>query len=192
MPNRSFRGSREAFGLGKFILVVGSMGPLFALWGIKGATAIPDLYLIPACTLMIVLPLVLLWWRFRSAKRNNDTRQLVVDRVEGYGHHILTYIIAMLLPFYRQDIATLRDVLAIGAALLFVVIIFWNLNLHYINIAFVLGGYRTYLIHPPDDGNPFSGTQALVLVTRRSSLRMDESIIAYRISDTFLWERRVA
>lgn len=99
MPNRSFRGSREAFGLGKFILVVGSMGPLFALWGIKGATAIPDLYLIPACTLMIVLPLVFLWWRFRAAKRNNDTRQLVVDRVEGYGHHILTYIIAMLLPY---------------------------------------------------------------------------------------------
>ena len=192
MPNRSFRRNREGFGLGKFILVVSSMGPLFALWGIKGATAIPDLYLIPACTLVVVLPLVFLWWRFRTAKKNNDTRRLVTGRIEGYGHQILTYIFAMLLPFYRQDIATLRDVLAIGAALLFVVIIFWSLNLHYINIIFVLGGYRRYLVHPPDDGNPFSGTQALVLVTRRASLSMDESIIAYRISNTFLWERRVS
>ena len=191
MPNRSFRRSREGFGFGKFILVLSSMGPLFALWGIKGATAIPDLYLIPACTIMIALPLAFLWWRVRTAKRNNDTRQLVIERVEGYGHHILTYIFAMLLPFYRQDIATLRDVLAISAALLFVVIIFWSLNLHYINIVFVLRGYRTYLVHPPDDGNPFSGTQAHILVTRRSSLRTDESIVAYRISNTFLLEREV-
>ncbi len=190
MSYRERRRRREGFRFGRLVMVLSSISPLFVLWGIKGASAVPDLYLIPSCVFAVVVPALFVWWRVRTAKRDKDSRELTVGSVEGYGHHVLTYIFAMLLPFYRQDIATLRDVLAMGAALAFVIVIFWNLNLHYINLAFILGRYRTYVVHPPADGNPHSGIDDFILVTRRTSIRTGEGIIAYRISDKFYLESR--
>ena len=72
--------------------------------------------------------------------------------------------------------------------MIFIIMIFWHLKLHYINIIFILQGYRTYLVHPPLDENPYSGNDDFILVIRRNSIIEGEEIIAYRISDTVYME----
>ena len=137
---------------------------------------------------MVLVPSGFLVLRIHTSKKNQDKRELTVGNIEGYGYHILTYIFAMLLPFYRQDLATVRDVFAICVALVLVIVIFWNLNLHYINFIFIIQGYRTFVVHPPDDGNPYSGGEDYILVTRRASISSGQHIIAYRVSDTVFLE----
>ena len=179
---------REGFQFGRLMMVLSGFSPLFVLLAFKGATAVPDIYLVTFCMVMVLVPAGYLLLRIHTSKRNQDKRELMVGNVEGYGHHILTYILAMLLPFYRQDMATSRDVLAIFFALALVVVIFWHLNLHYINLIFILLGYRTFLVHSPSDANPYSGGEDYILVTRRTRIDSGQHIIAYRVSDTVFIE----
>lgn len=72
--------------------------------------------------------------------------------------------------------------------MLLIIFIFWHLNLHYMNIIFALMGYRVFTIYPLNDGNPLSGTQSFVLVTKRVNVTSGERIIAYRLSGSVYWE----
>jgi hypothetical protein len=89
-----------------------------------------------------------------------------------------------------------RSILAIGgilrliAALGFVAFLFWHLNLHYMNIIFAIRGYRVFTILPPQDDNPLSGWQSLVLITPRTGVLPGTRIIAYRLSDTVFFEAK--
>lgn len=94
----------------------------------------------------------------------------------------------MLLPLYPIDLNSWRELGAAVAAVLFVVFVFWHLNLHYMNILFAFLGYRIFSVTPPRDGNPFSGRAGFVLITRRSVLSSGERITAYRLSDTVYLE----
>ena len=96
---------------------------------------------------------------------------------------------AMLLPFYREEVETYRDMIAMIVALLFIIYLFFWLNLHYINILFALKGYRVFTIHSPDDGNIFSGQDISVLITARRNLMPNEKVRAYRISNTVYMEK---
>ena len=185
--NRRSHG-REGFKIGRFIMVVSSISPLFLLWAIKGISIIPDVFLIPSCLLLIVLAGAFVLARIRIAKKQRDRRQLKVGVVANYDYHALTYIFAMLLPFYRQDIATLRELSAIVVAVVFIIIIFWSLNLHYMNVIFVLGRYKTYLVHPPIDDNPYGGTAPYILITRRPNIVPGDEFVGYRVTDTVYLE----
>ena len=187
LPNRRGRG-REGFQIGRLIMVVSSISPLFLLWGVKGISLVPDIYLIPCCTLIIVLPAAFVLGRIKVAKKRRDTRRLIVGTVANYDYHALTYIFAMLLPFYRQDIDTVRELAAIVVAIVFIIIIFWYLNLHYMNVIFVLGRYKTYLVHPPIDGNPYGGTTPYVLISRRPNIVSGDVVIGYRVTNTVYLE----
>jgi hypothetical protein len=94
----------------------------------------------------------------------------------------------MLLPFYPIDTSSVRDTLALLAALTFIVFLFWHLNLHYMNIWFAMRGYRVYVIIPIEDKNVLSGRASLVLITPRTDILKDEYIKAYRLSDTLCFE----
>ena len=73
-------------------------------------------------------------------------------------------------------------------ALMFIVFLFWHLRLHYINIMFSIFKYQVFTIHSPDDGNPYTGKEPFVLITRRRYLTPGEKIDAYRLSDTVYME----
>ena len=126
MPTRRYH---EGFNIGRLLMVLSSISPLFILWAIKGTSIIPDPYLIPFCAVMVILPSVYLCWRIRRARIKRDKQEIVIGEVHDYRYHILTYIFAMLLPFYRQDIASTRELLAVCAALVFIVVLFWKTQL---------------------------------------------------------------
>ena len=118
---------------------------------------------------MVVVPLFFLWGRIRKAKRDDDVRHLTIGASEDHRYHLLAYLFAILLPFYRQDINSWRDLSAFIAALVFIVFLFWHLNLHYMNLIFALLGYRIFNVHPLEDANPHSGKASWILISRRAT-----------------------
>ena len=182
------RNHGEGLRIARLLMVLSSVSPLFILWALRGTALIPDAYFLTFCALMVVVPNVFLWLRISTAKRNRESRELVVGTAEDHREHLLVYLFAMLLPFYADTLATWRALAAAWAALGFVVFLFWHLNLHYMNVVFAVLGYRVFTLYPLLDGNPLSGRVSYVLITRRVSLPAGEHITAYRISDTVYFE----
>jgi hypothetical protein len=183
-PISHSEGLKEA----RLLMVLSSISPLFILWAIRGNSLIPDQYFVGACALMVIAPNVFLWWRIRTARKQNDKRTITVGAADDHRDHILVYLFAMLLPFYSEDISTWRDFGATLAALAFIVILFFHLNLHYMNLLFALRGLRVFTVYPPADGNPLTAKTRHAFITRRVSLAPGEQLIAYRLSDTVYLE----
>lgn len=169
-------------------MVLSSLAPLFLLWAIKGSTVLPDRILVTGCLAMAVVPTALLKTRIWIAKKRNDTRLLVVGTSEDHRNHVLTYLFATMLPFYRDELMGLRDLAATAVALLFIVFLFWRLNLHYINVIFAFRGHRVFTVQSPDDANPLTGKDPFVVITRRHRLAPNDRLIAYRLSNSVYLE----
>lgn len=178
----------EGLKTARLLMVLSSISPLFILWAIRGNSLIPDIYFIGFCALMVLLPNAFLWLRIGTAKRNNDRREVTVGTADDHRDHILVYLFAMLLPFYSEDLGTLRDLAATFAALSFIVFLFWHLNLHYMNLVFAVLRYRVFTVYPPADGNPLTGKTRYAVITRRVRLLPGETIATYRLSDTVYLE----
>jgi hypothetical protein len=200
---------REGLGFLRFIMVLASISPLFVLWAIRGTCQppsapcqlsgvlsqapketclLPNNYFLIVCGIFIVMPNLLLLWRLRIAKKHSDIREIIVGRAEDHRDHLLVYLFAMLLPFYATNLTSWREFSATLLAVCFIVFLFWNCNLHYMNILFAVFGYRIFTICPPDDGNPLSGRESVVLITRRATIFQGERILPYRLSNSVYWE----
>lgn len=114
--------------------------------------------------------------------------EVVVGAIENRSVDVLVYLFAILLPFYREDITTDRDLVAMLVALAFIIFIFWRLDLYYINLLFTICRRQVFKISSPQDGNPLTGREPLILITYRHYLEPDERLFAYRVSETVLWE----
>ena len=178
----------EGLKTARLLMVLSSISPLFSLWAIRGNGLVPDHFFISFCALMVVLPNAILWLRILMAKRNNDRREITVGSADDHRDHILVYLFAMLLPFYSEDLSTMRDLAAALTALSLVVFTFWHLNLHYMNLIFAVLQYRVFTVYSPMNGNPLSGKMGCVIITRRVTLSPSETLIAYRLSDTVFLE----
>ena len=170
-------------------MVLSSLVPLFVLMAIRGNSLIPEAYFATACMALAVLPPIVLWWRYRTARTNNDVRSLRTGSTEDHRSHVLIYLFATLLPFYREEIATCRDLIAMCVALGLILFLFWRLNLHYMNLFFAARGYQVFTVSPPKDGNPHTGRESFVLITRRKQLVDGERVYAYRLSNTVYLEK---
>ena len=179
----------EGLKLARFIMVLSSMSPLFFLWSIRGTNLIPDMYFVSGCLGMATLPTGFLLLRELIARRQNDTRSLVIGRTEDHRGHVLVYLFAILLPFYRQNVDVWRDFFALLAALMFIVVLFWHLNYHYMNIVFALRGYRILNVLSPVGDSEHPSMVNFALITRRSTVQPDERLVAYRLSNTVYLEK---
>ena len=172
----------------RFFMVISSLSPLFLLWAIRGVTPISDSILIPSTFFVIIGSHFVVFWRFRITKKRNDKHPFVTGKIEDNQHYVLVYLLATLLPFYRGEIESLRDIFATFAGLVIIIFIFMRLNLHYMNIGFVALGYRIYTISDPKLPNLDSTGLRIILITKRRTIDEGTSLTAYRISDTVYWE----
>lgn len=180
--------SAEGLGPARLLMVLSSLAPLFVLMAIRGNCLIPEAYYTSGCLVCAVVPSVFLWWRYRTAKKQKDFRELKVGPSEDHRSHVLVYLFATLLPFYREEIASGRDLLAMSIALGLIVFLFWRLNLHYMNIFFAMRGFRVFTVTSPEDNNPHTGRESFVLITKRKYLSGGERVKAYRLSNTVYLE----
>lgn len=185
MPNH-----RHAEGLkaARLLMVLSSISPLFIIWAIKGNKLIPDFYFVMACISLAFAPNLFLLLRIKTAVKLEEKYTLDIGTAEDHRDHLLVYLFTMLLPFYTTDIGTWRDLAAALVALIFIIFLFWHLNLHYMNILFAACGYRVFTIYAPVDENAFTGRDGFVLITRRVSISPGCSLDAYRLSDTVYLE----
>ena len=179
---------RQGLQFARLLMVLSSISPLFIIWAIRGSSLIPDPYFTMFCALMIVFPNGFLWLRIQIAKKQSDKRELAVGTADDHRDHILVYLFAMLLPFYSVDLATWRDLGATAAALIFIVFLFWHLNLHYMNLIFAAQGFRVFTVYPPTGGSPLTGRTPYAVITRRARLIPGDRLVAYRLSDTVYLE----
>ena len=179
---------KEGLGLTRMFMVLSSLAPLFLLMAIRGNGLIPETYFVTGCVAFAVLPTLVLLWRVRSAKRNKDEALLTAGKTEDHRSHLLVYLFATLLPFYREEICTARDMTAMCFALVLIVYVFWHLKLHYMNLLFSLFGYRVFTVSPPDDGNPHTRRTNFVVLTKREQMTEGSELTAYRLSDDVFLE----
>jgi hypothetical protein len=181
----------EGLGFARLLMVLSSLTPLFILWAVRGVGSVPDKWLWSICGLLIVIPNLILWYRLRISRARNDIKTLVVGEADDHRDHLLVYLFAMLIPLYDANLSTTRDVTATGLAFVFIVFLFWHLNLHYMNLIFALFGYRVFTIQPLKPQSAIGGRQPLELLTKRSYLHKGQQIKAYRISNTVYFEAGV-
>ena len=178
------RGPQEGLRVLRIILVLSSLAPLFLLWAIRGVALLPDLYFVPGCSFLAIVPTLILLVRERVARRDQDSRELEVGTAEDHRGHVLVYLFAILLPFYRQDVECWREFAALLVALVFIIYLFWHLNFHYMNVLFALRGYCVFTVHPPQQENQFANMDCWILITRRRSLAPGQRIVGLRLSNS--------
>lgn len=178
----------EALKLARLFMVLSGLSPLFVLLAIRGNDLVPDRWFTAGCVLIALLPTAFLCLRINRARSRKDVRALTAGATEDHRSHVLVYLFAILLPFYRQELDSVRDFAAMLVALAFIVFLFWRLNLHYMNLFFALLNYRVFTVSPPQDNNPHTGREPFVLITRRRSLSLGDQFVAYRLSDTVYLE----
>lgn len=181
---------KEGLKLARLLMVLSSLSPLFVFWAIRGNSLIHDLYFVPVCLGFAVFPNVFLYMRICKAKKERDRRQLKIGKVEDHRNHVLVYLFAMMLPFFQVGNNTYREIVAFTTALVFIVFLFWRLNLHYMNIYFAFRGYQVYSVSTPSDGNVHSGRETTVLITYRRYLTPGMELHAYRLSNSVYLESR--
>lgn len=179
---------KEGLQVLRLVMVLSSMAPLFVLWAIRGSGPVADLYFIPVCLFLAIVPTVILWLRIRTARRINDCQWKTVHHADDHRDHILVYLFAMLLPFYTVTLNDNREFAATAVALVFILFLFWHLNMHYMNIVFALMGYRVFTI-TPNTTDVLSSKARFVILTRRTTLSEGEKLETYRLSDTVFIEK---
>jgi hypothetical protein len=179
---------KEGLQVLRLIMVLSSMAPLFVLWAVRGSGPVPDKYFIPACLFFALAPTFVLWRRIWTAKKANDCQTKTVHQADDHRDHILVYLFAMLLPFYTVNLQNWREFAATAVALLFILFLFWHLNMHYMNLLFAIKGYRVFTV-APDPKDRLGSKTPFVILTKRIALAESEQIEAYRLSDTVFIEK---
>lgn len=174
----------EGLRFARFMMVLSSLAPLFLLWAIRGIDLFPREYVAPACILMALGPTAFLLCRWRKAEKERDRQPLTIGIPEDHKGYVLTYLFAILLPFYRDAIDDYWELAAMIAALLIVVFLFWHLNFHYINLFFAVRGYKVIMVHPEATDGAYARRSSFAVITRRDNLMPGEQIVAYRLSNT--------
>ena len=176
----------EGLRVARFMMVFGSFAPLFLLWAIQGSEWLGDEIWAAACLTLAIGPNLILWLRLKIAIGEKDEMNLSVLSGEDHRVHLLTYLFATLLPFYAAPIESPRQLCAVLVGLMFVIFLFWRMNLHYINLAFAVAGYNVYTV---DLDGPVP--RKAVLLTKRSYLGSRSAVTALRLSDTVFLEQEV-
>jgi hypothetical protein len=181
----------EGLRIARLLMVISSFSPLFLLWAIRGNQLLPNIVFTGLCAVLILLPNISLLIRIMIAKRNEDAREIIVGNADEHRDHILVYLFAILLPFYSEDINSMRNLISTLTAITFIVFLFWHLNLHYINFFFALFGYRVFTVNPPQNNNPLTGNMCVVVITRRVNLLSGNKLKGYRLSNTVYMEAEI-
>jgi hypothetical protein len=169
-------------------MVIASFWPLFLLWAIRGSPIIDDPILFLICGALIIVPNILLGLRIWYARWQKDTKAVTIENPRDHRDHILIYLIAILLPVYSLPLDTWREIAVLIVALLLIVIIFWLLDLHYMNLFLTILGYRIYSVNPRNRVGDTARRDSFIVITKRTSLIEDQEINMYRISDSIFIE----
>lgn len=172
---------KERLGLVRLFLTLASCSPLLILWAMRGTDFLSDYNMWSLCLLFIFITNGYLYHRIQVAKKNEDIERITIKNANEHTDSLLVYLVAMLLPLYAIDLSNFRELMAGISAFLFIVFLFFHLNMHYMNIILALFGYRLFTVAVPISG---MGIIKNVLITKRTALPEDETVECLRLSNT--------
>ncbi len=141
-----FRPLGEQLRFLRLCMVMVSFAPLLLLVAIRGNDVVADRWMWPVCALLILIPFAFLLLRTLFIWRSAASEEIVVGEAEDSRSHVLGYLFATMLPFYRSSIDQWRDLAALAVALIFILLLFWRLRWHYVNWLLLVLGYRVYTV----------------------------------------------
>lgn len=167
------------------MLVIASLSPVFIVWAVLGNPKIPDNYFIPACSLFVTVPHLIILYRIKAAKRQNNFVTKKVYNSKDSKEQLLTYFLPLVLPLMAVSFQSWRAFSATIVVFIIMAFASWHLEIYYLNIFFAIFGYRIYQIN--SDGTQPS-TQ--VLITKRSYIPDDETIHALHLGANIFYENK--
>lgn len=179
----------EALGFTRYMMVISSFSPLFALWILRGSSFNKWCIFEIICGLLILIPNLILLTRVIVSKKRDDTYTKTIGNATDNKEHLLIYLFAMLFPLYSVPIDNLRGLLSAIFALVIITLIFWYFNLHYINIIFAVFHYNVYTIYPPEKDDGISGKDLFIILSKRPRLDPYSNIVCLRLSNTVYIEK---
>lgn len=177
---------KDSYQVLRLIFVWGSFAPLFVLWAIRGinpSVGIPANWFLGAMAILALLPNLLLMIRWRLAESKKISATAVVVSATDNREHLIVYLIALMLPLYDANLSSAREVVAVLAAFLIIMLMFWRSNLHYLNLFFALFGYRVFTLRC--QSNNGGSDKLIVLLTKRDSIHEGVRVEGYMLSDSF-------
>ena len=182
----SARNPGEGLRAVRLFMVLASISPLFVIWAIRGSSLVADRYFVAACLLMVLVPNVVVLIRIRTARKLQEKVSFTVARAEDSRDHLLVYLFAMLLPLYAADLDTWRALFSGIVAIIFLVLVFYQLSLHYMNVATTALAYQVFTVYTAATGR--QSARRVILISKRAYLVGGENITAFRMSDTVFLE----
>jgi len=191
-PGASERMLKAKFGRESYwrrlMLVMSSMSPLFLLWAIRGTCLIDNWSFVGICLALFTVSNVYILFIVLYGKRSGTHRRITVETADDRRHDIISYLFAMMLPFYTVDLDTWRNLAASVAAFLIVVVLFTSLNLHYMNLWVALFGYHSFQVTTPKIEGQNQAIPAYMVITKRSVLRHRTEVTGTLVGVTVLLE----
>ena len=179
---------QEGLAQWRLCLVLLSFAPLFLLLAIRGSKFLNEWWTWGICLTLIGVPLLMFLLRIWSVWRSNSVSTISVGSAEESNGHILAYLFATLLPFYRSSLEGWRDMVAIAVALVLIVGLFWHLRLHYVNVLLAIMHYQVFTVYPPQDASPYARQTPCMVLTKRRYLKSGDALETKRVSDTLYWD----
>lgn len=168
----------------RLFLVLGSLSPVFLLWAIRGQPKVPHWEVI--CLSLFALPNAVLFVALARAKRSRNEKTITVHSARDQREHLLTYLFAMLIPLYDANLSGIRDVTAVVVAFVFIVFLFWNLGLHYMNLLLAVAGYRLFTVEAKSASD--KRLSAYVVITKRHHLENQKPFTGLRLGGQVLMD----
>jgi hypothetical protein len=166
------------------------MSPLFILWGIRGSELLSNRSFFLLCSSLFILSNAYLLFIVIYGVRTKNSRTISVETAEDRRHDIISYLFAIMLPFYTVDLDTERNFWASAVAFLIVVVLFASLNLHYMNLWIALFGYHSFQVTTPKIEGQSHTVPAYMVITRRSVIRPGSEVKGTLVGVTVLLEGR--
>lgn len=173
----------------RFLLVMSSLSPVFLLWAIRGVNGVDDELWIGLCLMLFSVPNLALKTLLYRSKISRNVKTIDYKAFSDHREQLITYLLAMMLPLVEASFAGIRDAIAAGVCTLFTIIIFWLMDLHYMNIFFLVLGYRIYEI-TVDTAPSLAGleTANLIVITKQRNLTPGSPISGYRLGGNVIME----
>lgn len=162
----------------KFMMLLGSLAPLFVLVGVRGMDEVISYqFLWVIIGLLLLIPFGFILIRLKIAKKVDDRHEINVNESKLNKEYLFSYLFTVLLPLYSVNVTNPKEFAAIIIAILFVIFILWNLNLHFINFFFALKGYKVYTL-PNERGGILLSTRPHIsdTTTKISAHRLGSSV----------------
>ncbi len=169
------------------MLVLSGLSPVFLLWAVRGVQDVSGNLWAGICLMLFVIPSAAMKIVIRSAKLQENIKVIVPSQTEVHQEQLLTYLLAMLLPLIEVSFNGLRNALAGLLSLTFTSFLFYKMELHYMNLFFLLIGYRIFELHVETD---VDGCRSLrfVVIPKRRFVEPGSRFAGYRLGGNVLME----